>query len=178
VGRVITNFDERRPLLSDAPLSYQRLVEKTYERTIIENLYFNGTKLADRIDHVGGIMSVSVSLGDGTIIHGDFIVANSIKDSFNRVKESSTSGKLKDTLQKLSSEVGALIDKLDSDSAQKAADALEVVTKEAIRSKPRREWWEMGLKGLSEAAAAVRDIGKPVIETVAALTPLLTEASS
>jgi hypothetical protein len=47
-GRVVTNFDERSPILSNAPLSYQRLVERSYDRTIIEKLHL--AKLADRID--------------------------------------------------------------------------------------------------------------------------------
>jgi hypothetical protein len=51
-GRIITNYDQLSPILSDAPLSYQRLVKKTYDRTIIENLHFNGAKLADRIDQI------------------------------------------------------------------------------------------------------------------------------
>lgn len=177
-GRIITNFDEQRPILADAPLSYQRLVKKTYDRTIIEHLHFNGTKLADRIDRVEEVMSVNVTLGDGTVIHGDFVVANSIKESFNRVKDSSTDPKLKAALQQLSSQVGALVAKLDPDNAQKAADALDTLTKEAARPKPRREWWELSLKGIKEAATAVRDIGKPVIETVAMVAPLLAAASS
>ncbi len=49
-GKVLTNFDERSPILADAPLSYQRLVNKTYDRTIITNLHLE--KLADRIDSV------------------------------------------------------------------------------------------------------------------------------
>ena len=49
---MITNFDERRPLLADAPLSYQRLVNGTYDRLIIEHLTYNGNKLADKIDRV------------------------------------------------------------------------------------------------------------------------------
>jgi hypothetical protein len=95
-GRVVTNFDERRPLLSDAPLSYQRLLKGTYERTIIERLYFNagyGAKVADRIDNVEKVMSsITVTLGNGTVVHGDFVVANSISDSFKRVKESENEG--------------------------------------------------------------------------------------
>jgi hypothetical protein len=43
--RVITNFDEQRP---DALLSYQRLVAKTYERTVIQE--FHGTIQAEYID--------------------------------------------------------------------------------------------------------------------------------
>lgn len=47
-GQVITNFDEQRPLLADAPLSYQRLVARTYDRDLIRN--FTGTDLAAWID--------------------------------------------------------------------------------------------------------------------------------
>jgi len=177
-GRVITNFDQHRPFLSDAPLSYQRLIKRTYDRTIIEHLHFNGTKLADRIDHVEQAMSVNVTLGDGTVIHGDFVVANSIKESFNRVKQSLGDEKLKDALQRLASQVGTLVEKLEPDTAQKAADALETLTKEAARPKPRREWWELSLEGLKDAAASVRDIGQPVIETVKTLVPLLVNAST
>jgi hypothetical protein len=175
-GRVITNFDERRPLFSDAPLSYQHLIKKTYDRTIIKHIHFKGAKLADRIDHVEQVMSVNVTLGDGTVIHGDLVIANSIKDSFNRVKESHASEDLKAALQKLSSQVGVLIKNLDSDSAQKAADDLETLTKEALREKPRRSWWELSLGGLKDAAKAVGDIGKPLIETVAAVAKLLASA--
>jgi hypothetical protein len=50
-GQVITNFDELEPTLADAPLSYQRLVAKTYDRVIIERLQLHG-KLAVRIDHL------------------------------------------------------------------------------------------------------------------------------
>jgi hypothetical protein len=54
-GRVITNFDELSPILADAPLSYQRLVRKDYDRTIIEHLHFNGASLTERIDLVENI---------------------------------------------------------------------------------------------------------------------------
>jgi hypothetical protein len=47
-GRIITNFDERSPILSNAPLSYQRLVQQTYDRRIIQ--HFHLERLADRID--------------------------------------------------------------------------------------------------------------------------------
>ena len=47
-GRIVTNFDERSPILSNAPLSYQRLISKTYDRQIITHLHLE--KLAERID--------------------------------------------------------------------------------------------------------------------------------
>ena len=37
-GKVLTNFDEQMPQLADAPLSYQKLVARTYDTQVI-NLY-------------------------------------------------------------------------------------------------------------------------------------------
>lgn len=56
-GRIITNFDEHSPILADAPLSYQKLIRKDYDRIIIERLHVNGAKLADRIDYVEEIVT-------------------------------------------------------------------------------------------------------------------------
>jgi hypothetical protein len=47
-GKVVTNFDECSPVLADAPLSYQRLVARTYDRVIINN--FRLEQLAHKID--------------------------------------------------------------------------------------------------------------------------------
>jgi hypothetical protein len=47
-GRIVTNFDERSPILSNAPLSYQRLINRTYDRIIIEQLHLQS--LAKHID--------------------------------------------------------------------------------------------------------------------------------
>ena len=178
-GRVITNFDEQRPIMADAPLSYQRLVRKTYDRTIIEHLHMNGGKLADHIDHITmeHAMSVSVTLGDGNVIQGDFVVANSIRDSFNRVAESNSNAKLKKLLVQLSSQVGTLIKHLDAERAEAIARDLETLTKEATSAKPRRKWWELSVQGLKDAATAVRDVGKPVLETLKLLLPVLNSAS-
>ena len=167
-GRIVTNFDEQRPMLADAPLSFQRLVKKNYERTIIEHLHFNGNKLADRIDQVvqEEVMSVNVTLGNGTVVHGDIVVANSIRDSFNRVNESMRNDELKEALQRLASQVGELIPHLDSEGAKRAADDLDTLTKEVSREQPRRQWWELSLNGLKEAATAVKEIGQPVLESV------------
>ena len=61
-GRVITNFDEQRPVLAEAPLSYQRLVAGTYDRTVIER--FHGTIQVDRIDALIQQSSITQNMGD------------------------------------------------------------------------------------------------------------------
>lgn len=59
-GRIITNFDEQRPMLSNAPLSYQKLVARTYDKAVF-NHYSWEIKSA-RIDKV--IQKSVVQLGD------------------------------------------------------------------------------------------------------------------
>ena len=185
-GRVVTNFDEQRPILADAPLSYQRLVAKTHERTVIENLHFNGSKLADRIDRIERIdklvqeqgMSISVTLGDGTVIHGDFVVTNAIRDSFNRVKESDAPNEVKQVLETLAAEVGKLASKIEPQLARQVADDLDMFTREATREEPRRRFWELSVEGLKDAANAVKEVGLPVLQTIEKLVPLLTQLSS
>jgi hypothetical protein len=50
---------------------------------------------------------------------------------------------------------------------------VETLSKEMSQPKPRRAWYELSLKGLREAAEAVGEIGKPIVETVKLLWPLL-----
>ena len=178
-GRVITNFDEQRPTLANSPLSYQRLVAKNFDRTIIENLHFSGAKLADRIDHISQEydMSISVKLGDGSVVHGDLVVANSIRDSFNRVKDSKTNAELKKLLEQLASQVGAVVPHLNGEQAQNVANDLETLTKEASSTKPREKWWKLSIQGLKDAATAVKEIGAPILKTATLIAPLLAEAS-
>ena len=136
-GRIITNFDQQRPHLSDAPLSYQRLVAGTYDRTIIEHiehLHFEGAKLADRIDRVGDVMSVNVTLGDGTVVHGDFVIAGSISESFNRAKQVVGDEHLRELLQRLASQVGAILEKLEHDYRLKPVDSLPTESRAAAEA--------------------------------------------
>ena len=50
-GHVITNFDEQRPSLADAPLSYQRLVKKTYDRAVPARSAFANIQLVSLMPH-------------------------------------------------------------------------------------------------------------------------------
>jgi hypothetical protein len=179
-GRVITNFDERRRVLANAPLSYQRLLKGNYERAYIENVYLHGTQLANRIDRIERVeehMTVNVTLGDGTVVHGDVVVANTIKKSFNRAANASGDGKLKVALESLASQIGKLIKDLDPETAKQAADDLDTFTKEATRAKPRRSFWEVSLNGLTDAAKKIGALGEPILKTAAALATLLSAVS-
>lgn len=117
----------------------------------------------------------SVTLGDGAVIHGDLIVAGSINDSFNR-SDSIGAADVRELLKNLSSQVGGIISQMDHDQAKRIADDLETLTKELAREQPREEWWKLSLSGIKDAALAVGVLGKPIVETVGLLLPLLSGA--
>jgi len=177
-GTVITNFDEQRPALANAPLSYQRLVAKTFDRVVIEQ--FAGPVIAHKVEHLHHEEHtvINVKLGNGNIIQGDFVVAKSIEGSFNRVKKSAVQDDVKTLLLQLASQVGTMAAVMEKDHAAKAADDLERLTQEATRPRPSRSFWELSVKGLKDAATTVKDIGAPILSTVAKLIPLLAAMSA
>jgi hypothetical protein len=115
-------------------------------------------------------------LGDNATIYGDFVVANSIRDSFNKAASANVSDEIKSLLKDLAVAVGKMSEKLSEEQAEKIVRDLETLTAEAISKKPRRKWWELSVEGLKEAAKNVGEIGKPVLELathiVAALSGL------
>jgi len=124
-------------------------------------------------DKIMGDKRVEVSIGDGAVIHGNFVVANSIKDSFNAIDSADLPQGLKKSLKELSIAVGKMSEKLNKDDAEKAAQDLQTLVSEATSKKPRRKWWELSIEGLKEAAKNIGDVGKPVIELTAQVAVLL-----
>jgi len=50
---------------------------------------------------------------------------------------------------------------------------LEALSKEVASDEPDRQWYEVSLGGLKEAAQAVGEIAKPILNTVGMLSTLL-----
>jgi hypothetical protein len=116
---------------------------------------------------------IEVKLGDGTVITGDFVVANSITESFNRVESAEAPNELKELLKRLVSETGKMSSHLPKETAQQVAQDLSTLTSEAVNKNPRRRWWELSIEGLTQAAKDIGEIGKPVLEILALIVPLL-----
>lgn len=121
---------------------------------------------------------IDVKLGDNATIHGNFVVANSIKDSFNQADSADISENLKSVLRDLAIAVGKMSENLPDESAKQVARDLEILIGEATSSSPRRQWWELSVKGLKTAAKNIGEIGKPVLELVAQIVPILLVASA
>jgi hypothetical protein len=73
-SKIITNFDEQRPHLADAPLSYQRLVTETYDREIVHQ--YGGTVMVERLETL-------IHYDSSTNYHGDFYMGDTINASGN-----------------------------------------------------------------------------------------------
>ncbi len=185
-GRVITNFDEQRPVLAEAPLSYQRLVDKTYDRTIIER--FHGTIRADRIDAVIQESSVTQYSGDvhmGHKIHvgGSAIInIDSVLTSVTQTigDSSGLDAGQKSQLQSMVETLKAELEKLkntQADEAKAIADALEKAVSTAARPAPERKQSLLTLSanGLRDAAELVKDTAPSILATATLIAKFIVD---
>lgn len=182
-GEIITNFDEQRPIFQDAPFSLQNVMSGRLDKyRMLDFHIMNAEIVCDNIQRIHSeattMTQIDVKLGNGVTIHGDFVVANSIKDSFNKVSSSSAPDELKDSLKKLATAVGKMTEQLPKETAQQVARDLDTLVAEATSPAPRKEWWQLSIEGLKKAAQDIGEIGKPVLELAGLLVPLLLRQST
>jgi len=145
-GSIATNFDERRQTFINAPLSYQRLISKTYDRVVIE--HFEGAISADRIDSINHAEITTQYSGETHMGHNFNVSARqsstSIPSSTTSLRPLTLSQGLEPAQKaELERMVQTLKTDLDSikgshpDETQAIADALQKATAQA--SKPQGE---------------------------------------
>lgn len=116
---------------------------------------------------------VQIIIGRGTTISGDFVVADSIANSFDKAQSASVADELKDLLKGLAKAVGNITEALPKETAEQAARDLEMLTAEVTSQAPREKWWRLSMEGLKKAAQDIGEIGKPILELVALIVPIL-----
>ena len=176
-GRVITNFDQQRPSFANAPLSYQRLVTRTYDRAMIQN--FDGTIRVDRIDQLIQASTVTqnyeeVHMGHNISAGGSAII--NIDSQLTSVTQTLSTapglnGAQKSELEALVQALKADLDRLKAshtDEVKEITDSLEKIVVNA--SKPPQErkkgLLQLAVNGLKDAAELVKDVA-PSVLTVA-----------
>jgi len=173
-GRVITNFDEQRPVLADAPLSYQRLVAKTYDRSVINQ--FAGTIQVDRIDQLIQRSVINQNFGDVHMGHnikvGGSAIIN-IDSALNNVTQTISDAPGLDPAQKSQLETLVMSLKADlaklreshGDEVKEIADALEKAVANAAKPPQERKknLLQLSAKGLKEAAELVKDTAPSIL---------------
>jgi GTPase SAR1 family protein len=81
---------------------------------------------------------------------------------------------VKPLLEQLLAEIKALNEKVPaSQELTDVTKSVETLIDESNRDKPRRDWYEVSLKGILEAAKAVGESAKPVLDVALKLSPLL-----
>jgi hypothetical protein len=169
-GRIITNFDEQRPVLADAPLSYQRLVAKTYDRTVIQR--FTGPLLASRIDQliydIGDVhMGHKINVGGSAIINIDASLSNVMQTiGASAGLDSTQKSQLEALVQSLKTEL-EMLKASHADETKEIAEALEKAVTSATKPPHERKksLLQLSANGLKEAAALVKDIAPNVLTT-------------
>src|SRR5260370_14437789 len=175
-GRVITDFDDQRPILADAPLSYQRLVSKTYDRALIR--HFGGTIHVDRIDqivqesvitqHYGDIyVGNKINIGGAAVINIDSVLSN-VTQTIGTAPGLDSAQKAQ--LDALVKSLKADLDELKmshADETKEITSALEKAVTNAVRPPAERKQslLQLSAKGLKEAAELVKDIAPSILTT-------------
>lgn len=182
-GRVITNFDEQRPVLADAPLSYQKLVAGTYDRTVIQQ--FSGDIHTDRMDVL--VQKSVVHIGDNNVANninvGGSAIIN-INATLNNVTQTIGGAPGLSAAQKteLDGLVSSLRSELDAvkathaDEVREIADALEKAVSTAAKPEAERKKSLLSLtaKGLKDAAELVADVAPKVLTTATLIAKFVT----
>jgi hypothetical protein len=140
-------------------------------RLMAEALKFSRGSLIN----VGGIdMSTKTITINESTINAPVTMADSIQSSFNTVQASPNEAELKQLIGDLLKEVARVGDKWGEHRDHVLANS-EALSKEVSLKKPRREWYELSINGLKDAATAIGGIGDPIVKTVTKLLPLLIQ---
>ena len=143
---------------------------------VLQIIGHNTSVFVGKEQRIGGVTMTNYEMkfGDNTKISGDFVVANTIQNSFNKIAASDGSTELKKKLEELHEAVAEMSNHLSPDGAREAAKDLDFLTSEATSENPRRKWYKMSADGLIKIAKTVEKVGLPVVKVVGETLKLLT----
>lgn len=153
------------------------------EKLVIENLNLFQDKAF--IENIQGdkVMSqekkdnIEIQIGNNANISGNFVVAKTIENSFNKIDSSDLTNDIKELLKQLSTEVTKMTEHLSDEEAKDIADDLETLIDKTTCEKPKRKWWSVSIDGLTKAAENLGKVGEPVLELLSKIAPLLIKIS-
>lgn len=179
-GRVVTNFDQQRPLLAGAPLSYQRLVVNTYDRATLVRI--GGDAQIARVDtfiqhqHIGTMNTGHhINVGGSAIINIDSTL-NNVKQTIGSAGSLNVSQRteLESLVEKLKTELDH-VKAAHAEEAQAVASALEKVVAQASKPAAERKsnMLQLSAKGLKDAAELLKDIAPAVLSTAGSVAKFI-----
>lgn len=120
----------------------------------------------------------TINFGNGNVFHGDVslnqVAAKHIQDSLNRAANSTASQDIKSALVKLSEAVVTMCKQLPPKDQERISKDLATFSNEVVSDEPRKDWYELSAKGLTQAAETLGIIAAPVIECVKTVLALMS----
>jgi hypothetical protein len=141
-----------------------QFVLKHVEKVEIKNPEANMAEKIVNIDARGAIGSV---FNIGEYLVG---VSNTINQT---VTQSKAADNVKDLLKELSDRIAAAAPNIKDEAGAKEIGVDATTLSGEVAGAKRQKWYELSLSGLKDAAVAVGEVGKPILETVLKLAPLL-----
>lgn len=90
-----------------------------------------------------------------------------------QLETSSASDEVKNLMKQLSEQIAAIDPSVNPAKVEQMGKDLKALGEEMAGAEPRRRWYELSLEGIKEAATAIGEVAKPVVDIVAKLLPLL-----
>ncbi|MFM4805902.1 hypothetical protein ACEUC3_18720 [Aeromonas bivalvium] len=113
------------------------------------------------------------SIGPGAIVNIAEYMANVTNTVTQNVNGSTQPAEVKALVASLAAKIKEASTHIDPDKTKEMGSDLETLSKEMTQAKPRCKWYELSLSGLKEAAEAIGQVGKPILEVLEKLSPLL-----
>ena len=154
----LLQLGEDRPNLKQNENAVSEVSAEKVE-AFVDRYIFNGCV-------IGGDMAMSkqeVRAGGDLTVGRDFVVAEAIENSFNKVARSQASEEICSTLKELGEAVQEMCTQLSQDKAEEAAQDFDALATEVAKPAPRKRWLETAVDGLKQTAATVARIGPVVI---------------
>lgn len=140
----------------------------------ITNYFFGQSPVVNQAKEQN-VTSQNININN-SIVNGSVVAAKKIENSFNSLQESKAGNEVKTLLEQLLAEIKTLNGKVPDSQTQQFVDMAEgadTLITETGRETPRQKWYQLSLEGIKEAALAVGEVAKPVLEIAEKLAPLL-----
>ena len=90
-----------------------------------------------------------------------------------QLESSSASDEVKNLMKQLSEQMAAIDPSVSPAKVEQMGSDLKTLSDEMAKAEPRQKWYQISLEGIKEAAIAIGETAKPIVDIVAKLLPLL-----
>lgn len=115
--------------------------------------------------YVGGNFDGNLTVGNDNQI---------FKDSYNKITSANIDTELKETLKQLADALIKMNYFLSESESTEVAENFELLTNQATKEKPNKQWYSVSIEGLIKAAENVGKVGEPVINLSRKILSLLS----